>query len=243
MGDYKGGGYDRGHLAPAANHVSDEKGMADTFLLSNVSPQSPSFNRGYWLKLEKHVRHLVEEHGKIKVVTGPLFLPEQSEENGKRYVSYEVIGKSSIAVPTHFFKAIWTPQTEEAYILPNIKISAETPLESFRATIEEVERVSGVVFSQMDTFGTEKSDIFDIISKEKNEESDRAQNLVNSFIKDTANSNYTEAKEKFEELKKSLQEYRYCQKILKETSADFMAKYRDELIKEEGIFLFGSYPI
>ncbi len=46
LSDYKGCGYDRGHLTPAANHVSGEKGMADTFLLSNVSPQSPSFNRG-----------------------------------------------------------------------------------------------------------------------------------------------------------------------------------------------------
>ncbi len=53
--DYKGYGYDRGHLAPAANHVLNSKRMADTFLLSNVSPQLPSFNRGYWKKLEKHV--------------------------------------------------------------------------------------------------------------------------------------------------------------------------------------------
>ena len=49
LSDYKNCGYDRGHLTPAANHVSDEMGMADTFLLSNVSPQSPSCNRWYWL--------------------------------------------------------------------------------------------------------------------------------------------------------------------------------------------------
>lgn len=148
LSDYKYGEYDRGHLAPAANHVFNDKGMADTFLLSNISPQSPSFNRGYWLKLEKHVRRLVEEHGRIKVVTGPLFLPEQLN-NGKRYVKYEVIGESDIAVPTHFFKAVWTPLAVEAYILPNKKISSETPLNRFKTTIKKIEKVSGVVFSQI----------------------------------------------------------------------------------------------
>lgn len=37
--DYKGSGFDRGHLAAAANHKWSQKAMDETFYLSNVSPQ------------------------------------------------------------------------------------------------------------------------------------------------------------------------------------------------------------
>lgn len=37
--DYKGSGFDRGHLAAAANHKRSQKAMDDTFYLSNVVPQ------------------------------------------------------------------------------------------------------------------------------------------------------------------------------------------------------------
>ena len=52
--DYKRSGYDRGHLAAAANHRYSQLVMNETFLLSNMSPQvGPGFNRGvlkYWAK-------------------------------------------------------------------------------------------------------------------------------------------------------------------------------------------------
>ncbi len=44
--DYRGSGFDRGHLAPAADHRSSSNAMRETFYLSNVSPQVPQFNRG-----------------------------------------------------------------------------------------------------------------------------------------------------------------------------------------------------
>ena len=37
--DYKGSGYDRGHMAAAANHRSSQKLMDQTFFLSNIAPQ------------------------------------------------------------------------------------------------------------------------------------------------------------------------------------------------------------
>jgi DNA/RNA endonuclease G (NUC1) len=41
--------YDRGHLAPAANHKISQDAMRDTFVLSNISPQvGKGFNRDYW---------------------------------------------------------------------------------------------------------------------------------------------------------------------------------------------------
>lgn len=37
--DYRGSGFDRGHLAAAANHRWSQRAMNDTFYLSNVAPQ------------------------------------------------------------------------------------------------------------------------------------------------------------------------------------------------------------
>lgn len=37
--DYRGSGYDRGHLAAAANHRLNQLIMDQTFFLSNMAPQ------------------------------------------------------------------------------------------------------------------------------------------------------------------------------------------------------------
>ncbi|CCB85680.1 endonuclease G, mitochondrial [Parachlamydia acanthamoebae UV-7] len=148
--DFKGSGFDRGHLAPAADHRVSVEAMRDTFYLSNMSPQVAQFNRGYWVKMEKYVRDLTKSCKSVHVLTGPLFLP-QVEENGKKYVKYQVIGPNNVAVPTHFFKVIAKETSAgrmqtEAYVLPNQQIAKEIPLHQFKTTIQEVEKVSGVLF-------------------------------------------------------------------------------------------------
>jgi endonuclease G, mitochondrial len=53
---YKGSGYDRGHLCPAADMKLNQTSMSETFFLSNMSPQVEGFNRGIWSTLEDQVR-------------------------------------------------------------------------------------------------------------------------------------------------------------------------------------------
>lgn len=40
LDDFRGSGYDRGHMAPAANHKTSQQAMDDTFSLTNMSPQA-----------------------------------------------------------------------------------------------------------------------------------------------------------------------------------------------------------
>lgn len=149
LADYKGSSYDRGHLAPAANHKQSQQGMGDSFLLSNICPQDPSFNRVYWSHFEQHVRELTQQYKCVTVYTGPLYLPQGAP--GKRFVHYPVIGPNDVAVPTHFFKVLQLEETsgfieKRAYIMPNQSIQADIPLESFQVTVEKIETLSGMLF-------------------------------------------------------------------------------------------------
>ncbi len=140
--DYQKSGFDRGHLAPAANHKSSSGGMEDTFYLSNMSPQNPKLNRGYWAKLEKHVRDLTKSYQTVEVFTGPLYLPKE-EVDGSKWVKYRVIGENDVAVPTHFFKVLILESKGKrdtvAYILPNEPIASNTSLDQFKTTVKKVE--------------------------------------------------------------------------------------------------------
>ena len=63
LADYKGSGYDRGHLAPAGDMTWSRSAMSQSFFLSNMSPQLPAFNRGIWRSLESAVRGWAESRG------------------------------------------------------------------------------------------------------------------------------------------------------------------------------------
>lgn len=68
--DYTGSGYDRGHLAPAANYKFSQKATDETFVMTNICPQTPELNRRSLLALEDYVRDLVEFHDTLVVLTG-----------------------------------------------------------------------------------------------------------------------------------------------------------------------------
>jgi endonuclease G len=152
--DYRGSGFDRGHLSPAANARSSAQAMKDTFYFSNISPQHPQLNRKYWLKLERHVREMTKSHAKVYVITGPLFIPEMDKE-GKKYVRYQVIGENNVAVPTHYFKVIYGKKESgvvtEAYVIPNRPIENDPPLKKFAVTLDKVEKAAGLTFQKRGT--------------------------------------------------------------------------------------------
>jgi endonuclease G len=64
---------DRGHQAPLAS-FSGTPSVADTNVLSNITPQSSALNQGPWAKIENRERELAMRFGvPVYVLTGPLF--------------------------------------------------------------------------------------------------------------------------------------------------------------------------
>ncbi|RCN49196.1 DNA/RNA non-specific endonuclease [Ancylostoma caninum] len=122
--DYRGSGYDRGHLAAAGNHRKTQNSVDQTFLLTNMSPQvGRGFNRDKWNDLEKYARKVAKKSLNTYILTGPLYLPRKADD-GNKYVRYKVIGANNVAVPTHFFKVILAETSPsnfemECFVLPN----------------------------------------------------------------------------------------------------------------------------
>lgn len=138
--DYSRSGYDRGHLCPAADMDFDPKAMKESFLMSNVSPQEPEFNRGIWKQLEETVREWAIEEKQLYIVTGPVFKDNKG-----------TIGKEEVLVPGYFFKIIYDPTDQPkmiAFVMPNQ--ASDQPLTEFAVPVDKAEQLTGFdFFSQL----------------------------------------------------------------------------------------------
>lgn len=139
--DYLKSGYDRGHLAPAADFTYSESAMKASFYMSNISPQHPGFNRGIWKKLEQQVRSWAMEYENILVITGPVV-----KTNGALS-----IGENEVRVPEFFYKVIFDihPPSYKmlAFLLKNEKSSR--PLLDHVVSVDSLEQFSGLDFFEV----------------------------------------------------------------------------------------------
>ena len=138
LSDYKGSGYDRGHLAPAADMKFDETAMTECFFMSNMSPQDPSFNRGIWKNLEAQVREWAIQNEHLYIVTGPILDSSLTAS----------IGSNKVVIPNFYYKVILDYTTPEvkgiAFVLPNEK--GVNQLTNYVVTIDHVESLTGIDF-------------------------------------------------------------------------------------------------
>lgn len=137
LSDYKGSGYDRGHLIPAADQKWSAQAMDDSFFLSNMSPQTHSFNAGIWSKLESAVRTMAAQNQEICVVTGPVLTDGP----------YKTIGANNVSVPNSYYKVILDYYgTEKKAIGFVLAQDAKGNLSAFSMTVDDVESLTGIDF-------------------------------------------------------------------------------------------------
>ncbi len=138
LSDYVKSGYDRGHLCPAGDMGFSKESMQESFFMSNMSPQSPSFNRGIWRMCEIYVREL--DCDTLYVVTGGVFKDCDIP-----------IGTNEVTVPGYYYKVAYHPAGEKmwAFVIPNKR--AEKELNEYRTSVDYVEELIGIdLFYQLD---------------------------------------------------------------------------------------------
>lgn len=139
--DYTGSGYDRGHICPNADRNGSPDSMAATFLMTNMTPQTPDLNRGPWQKLEAYLRTLVTRGSDVYIVSGVY------GENGKI--------KKKVTIPTNNWKiAIAVPigagvsainenTRVIAVDMPNAKGIKNADWQIYRTTVRDLEQKTG----------------------------------------------------------------------------------------------------
>jgi endonuclease G len=133
--DYKGSGFDRGHMMPAADNLCQTSEVQDEcFYFSNMTPQPHSLNAGSWKTLETKTRLLALEKDSIHVWCGSIG-------------SVNTFGQNKVSIPLKCWKVIYIKKTKEymAYIFPNTPDKFD--LEKLRVTKEDVEKLSGFKFN------------------------------------------------------------------------------------------------
>lgn len=144
---YQNSGLDRGHLVASANQFETHIQNSETFLLSNMCPQVPSFNKGIWKNLEEAIRFLDSDKKVFEtyVISGPLFYFDQEvfmmgNDNDRISVS--------LPIPHAFFKSVLTERNTGtinlwSFIIPNKK--TDEKLEDFLVETTKLEKISGLL--------------------------------------------------------------------------------------------------
>ena len=109
LSDFRGSGFDRGHMAPSGDMPTQEA-QQESFSLANMVPQDRGLNRYLWADVESAVRDLAVREGAIFVVTGPAF------DHGDRLTAL----RGRVLVPSAVFKAVYVPgKGAAAYLADN----------------------------------------------------------------------------------------------------------------------------
>lgn len=147
--DYRGSGFDRGHLAPNMNQRASERKKADVFFFSNAAPQvGSSFNRTVWRKFEEDLTVLTCAVDQLWTITGVAFF---DEEDRAIIHPLQVIGDGEVAVPTHFYKIVAWMQDGHAggfaVVMENQSHPTDSHYADFVRPVVFVEEMTGIDFS------------------------------------------------------------------------------------------------
>lgn len=135
--DYTRSGYDKGHMAPAADMKWSPEAMKESFYFSNMCPQHPQLNRRGWKNLEEKIRNWAIADSAIIIICGPII-----EKQPK------TIGKNKVAVPQRFFKVVLSPFAKPiraiGFLFNNEQ--AVEPLSLYVVTVDSIESLTNMDF-------------------------------------------------------------------------------------------------
>lgn len=137
--DYSRSGYDRGHMAPAADFSGDPEAKKQTFIMTNICPQNHELNARSWNDLEQRTRLWARKEGGIYVVVGPIVTSKNPDTIGKEH---------KVVVPDAFFRCLLSlrPGHEKAIGFIYQNTSEPQLMSQTCCTVDEVEKLTGLDF-------------------------------------------------------------------------------------------------
>ena len=131
--DYDHSGFDKGHMAPDDDQAWDVAVEHESFMMTNMTPQSPALNRGIWKLLETSFRGwVVQLNRPFTAISGAIY----SQDDKK-------IGKG-VVVPHAFYKVVIDSQTKQyaAWYFPHVEPYPDlgNDLTKFRKLLKDIEK-------------------------------------------------------------------------------------------------------
>lgn len=135
--DYASTGFDLGHLSPAADNNLSKRANKESFLMSNISPQLPGFNRRIWKSLEEWTRQQATIDSFVYVVTGPVFVNNLGS-----------LGKNEVSIPGYFYKILLKQNDSKMYSIAFLipQVGAIGRIEDYIVTVNSIESITGLDF-------------------------------------------------------------------------------------------------
>jgi endonuclease G len=135
--NYKGSGYDRGHLVPAGDRRFSKQAYDETFYTSNISPQNREFNAGVWSRLEKQTRKWAMRYKTLYIITGGILV-----------TGLDKIGDEDVALPDYFYKVIAKENKGDLEVLAFLMKGEEQnkPIQNFLVPVDLIEELTGIDF-------------------------------------------------------------------------------------------------
>lgn len=136
--DYTHSGYDRGHMAPAADMKWSKKAMEESFYMSNICPQNQKLNRDDWGDLEELCRSWARKYGTVYIACGPIYDQKQPKR----------IGEHRVAVPDRFFKVVLIYNRKNPIAMGFLfdNKAHHQALQKYLVPVDSVEKVTGMDF-------------------------------------------------------------------------------------------------
>lgn len=137
--DYSNSGYDRGHMAPAADMRWSNEAMRESFYMTNICPQNHNNNAGDWKELEELGRDFARRYGAIYIACGPILGENPSSIGTAR----------KILVPEAFYKVFLRQKengdwTSIGFVMQNKAQSK--PLMTYMMSVNDIEAMTHIDF-------------------------------------------------------------------------------------------------
>lgn len=144
LADYRGSGYDRGHICPSADRLYSKDVNEQTYYLSNMQPQLNKFNTGVWLTMENTLRNKwnTSTYRDVLYVCKGGTIDKTSLGPGYTQGSH-------LIVPKYFFVAILAVKDGQYHALGlwfEHKNNTDTNLRPYAVTIDRLEQLTGIDF-------------------------------------------------------------------------------------------------